>query len=83
MFLLGLQFGGTIRPWDSTMVICLIIFGVASIIFFVIVECMFALYPLEDNFLNEIKSRDTDNRTKISLRISYRSIRSPLTVKYQ
>lgn len=46
MFLLGLEFGGTVYPWDSATVICLIVFGVVTIIIFVAVERYFSQYPI-------------------------------------
>jgi hypothetical protein len=46
MFLLGLNFGGVDYPWDSTAVICLIIFGVLLLASFVIYEWKVAEYPL-------------------------------------
>lgn len=46
MFLLGLQFGGVTHPWSSAIVLCLIIFGVITIIIFVMVEWMVARYPI-------------------------------------
>ncbi|RMZ90402.1 hypothetical protein DV736_g2361, partial [Chaetothyriales sp. CBS 134916] len=38
MFLLGLQFGGVNHPWSSPTVLCLIIFGAASWILFLVIE---------------------------------------------
>lgn len=46
MLLLGLDFGGTVFPWTSAKVICLIVFGVVMIGFFVVSEKKFAKYPL-------------------------------------
>ena len=46
MFLLGLQFGGTVYPWDSATVICLIVFGILTIMIFVAVERYYARYPI-------------------------------------
>ncbi|KAK5121878.1 hypothetical protein LTR85_004449 [Meristemomyces frigidus] len=46
MLLLGLDFGGTVFPWTSAKVICLIVFGVVMIGFFVLSEKKFAKYPL-------------------------------------
>jgi hypothetical protein len=46
MFLLGLQFGGASHPWDSPIVICLIVFGVAAIALFALNEARFARYPI-------------------------------------
>ncbi|KAK9325281.1 major facilitator superfamily domain-containing protein [Lipomyces orientalis] len=38
MFLLGLGYGGVAYPWDSAIVICLIVFGVVTIGIFAVVE---------------------------------------------
>jgi hypothetical protein len=46
MFLLGLQFGGVQHPWDSAIVLCLIIFGAFTILLFAINEWRIARYPL-------------------------------------
>jgi MFS family permease len=47
MLLLGLQFGGTTFPWSSPTVICLIVFGLATITLFVAIESSpLATYPL-------------------------------------
>ena len=46
MFLLGLTFGGTVYPWSSPTVICLIVFGVFTLLIFVAIERYFARYPL-------------------------------------
>lgn len=46
MVLLGLEFGGVTKPWDSATVICLIIFGVLVAGLFVINEWKFARYPV-------------------------------------
>lgn len=46
MFLLGLQFGGTIYPWNSATVICLIIFGIVTLVTFIAVERYFARNPI-------------------------------------
>lgn len=46
MLLLGLDFGGTIAPWDSPKVICLIVFGAVMILFFIFSEKRLATYPL-------------------------------------
>lgn len=46
MFLLGLTFGGTFHPWGSAIVVCLILFGVVTIVLFFGVERFFARYPI-------------------------------------
>lgn len=46
MFLLGLDFGGTTYSWDSAAVICLIIFGILTLVAFAIYEWKGAQYPL-------------------------------------
>lgn len=46
MILMGLDFGGVTFPWSSPTVICLIIFGVVLIGFFVFTEKRVAKYPL-------------------------------------
>jgi hypothetical protein len=46
MVLLGLEFGGTVYPWDSVTVICLIVFGAVTLVIFGIVERYFARYPI-------------------------------------
>lgn len=46
MLLLGLEFGGVSYPWNSAMVICLIIFGVVVLGLFFAIEHRLAPYPL-------------------------------------
>jgi EmrB/QacA subfamily drug resistance transporter len=46
MFLFGLEFGGTEYPWDSATVICLIVFGVVTIVVFAFYESRVATYPV-------------------------------------
>jgi MFS family permease len=46
MFLMGLEYGGAIHPWGSTIVICLLVFGVFTFTLFVINEWKFAKYPI-------------------------------------
>ncbi|KAL2008277.1 hypothetical protein VTN00DRAFT_8259 [Thermoascus crustaceus] len=46
MFLLGLVYGGVAYPWDSPTVICLIIFGLLTLVIFVVFEWKVAKYPL-------------------------------------
>ncbi|KAF2163506.1 hypothetical protein M409DRAFT_68436 [Zasmidium cellare ATCC 36951] len=46
MVLMGLDFGGVTFAWDSATVICLIVFGVLLIGFFVFAEKRVAKYPL-------------------------------------
>ncbi|KAF1980475.1 putative efflux pump antibiotic resistance protein, partial [Bimuria novae-zelandiae CBS 107.79] len=46
MFLLGLGYGGVAYPWDSAIVICLIVFGVVALGIFVVVEWKVAKYPI-------------------------------------
>ncbi|KAH7320019.1 major facilitator superfamily-domain-containing protein [Stachybotrys elegans] len=46
MLLFGLEFGGVTFPWSSPTVICLIIFGLVTIVLFGVWEARFAKYPL-------------------------------------
>ncbi|KAL4905576.1 hypothetical protein BDW74DRAFT_17936 [Aspergillus multicolor] len=46
LLLLGMEFGGTVFPWDSAVVICLIVLGVAMVGVFVLAEKKIARYPL-------------------------------------
>lgn len=46
MFLFGLQYGGVTAPWDSALVLCLIIFGVFTFSLFLVWEWRFAKYPI-------------------------------------
>lgn len=46
LLLVGLDFGGTIFPWNSPKVICLIVFGALIIGFFLFNEQRLAEYPL-------------------------------------
>jgi MFS family permease len=46
MTLLGLDFGGETFPWNSPKVICLIVFGVLMLGFFIFSEAKLARYPL-------------------------------------
>ncbi|KAL4862979.1 hypothetical protein BDV12DRAFT_178028 [Aspergillus spectabilis] len=46
LLLLGMEFGGTVFPWDSVTVICLIVFGVVMVAVFLFSERKIAKYPL-------------------------------------
>ncbi|KAG8528271.1 uncharacterized protein KY384_007188 [Bacidia gigantensis] len=46
MLLLGLEFGGITYPWNSAIVIDLIVFGVVTAIVFFLIEWKLARYPL-------------------------------------
>ncbi|KAG6010473.1 hypothetical protein E4U21_006475 [Claviceps maximensis] len=46
MFLFGLEFGGVQQPWNSAIVICLILFGVVTIGVFAVYESRIAQYPI-------------------------------------
>lgn len=46
MILLGLDFGGETFPWSSPKVVCLLVFGVLMVGFFVLSEKKLARYPL-------------------------------------
>ncbi|KFY03537.1 hypothetical protein O988_01405 [Pseudogymnoascus sp. VKM F-3808] len=46
MFLLGLTFGGVIHPWDSPIVICLLVFGILLFLVFLAIEWKVARYPI-------------------------------------
>jgi len=58
MFLLGLVYGGVAYPWDSPTVICLIVFGLLTLVIFVIIEWKVAKYPLAP--LRLFKSRSNN-----------------------
>ncbi|PHH63316.1 hypothetical protein CDD81_6090 [Ophiocordyceps australis] len=46
MLLFGLEFGGVQFPWASPTIICLIVFGVVTIVLFALYETYLARYPL-------------------------------------
>jgi MFS family permease len=46
MLLLGLNYGGVTFAWDSSTVICLLVFGVVMSVFFVFNERRLARHPL-------------------------------------
>ncbi|KAL8935032.1 MAG: hypothetical protein Q9216_005619 [Gyalolechia sp. 2 TL-2023] len=46
MFLLGLEYGGVSYPWTSATVICLIIFGLLTLVLFFLNEWKLAVYPV-------------------------------------
>lgn len=46
MFLLGLELGGVSHPWTSPTVLCLIVFGLATVGAFGLVEWKIARYPV-------------------------------------
>ena len=46
MLLLGLQFGGISHPWNSAIVVCLIVFSVVTFAIFFVVQWKIAKYPL-------------------------------------
>lgn len=46
MFLLGLGYGGVSFPWSSATVVCLLVFGVITIVLFFINEWKLAKYPV-------------------------------------
>ncbi|OBT76663.1 hypothetical protein VF21_03930 [Pseudogymnoascus sp. 05NY08] len=46
MFLLGLTLGGVIHPWDSPVVLCLLIFGPLLFLVFLAIEWKVAKYPI-------------------------------------
>jgi MFS family permease len=46
MLLFGLEFGGGTHPWNSATVICLIVFGVLTIMLFALNEWRIAPYPI-------------------------------------
>lgn len=46
LFLLGLEFGGVSHPWDSSLVLCFLIFGLALIGAFLYVEWKVAKLPI-------------------------------------
>ncbi|KAJ9646611.1 hypothetical protein H2199_002660 [Coniosporium tulheliwenetii] len=46
MLLFGLEFGGASHPWNSAIVICLLVFGILTLALFVIIEWRIAPYPI-------------------------------------
>jgi MFS family permease len=46
MLLFGLQYGGVTHPWDSAIVLCLIIFGVVTFAIFFFWEYKYAKFPV-------------------------------------
>lgn len=46
LFLFGLQYGGVTFPWDSAIVLCLLIIGVFTFVLFILWEWRFPKYPI-------------------------------------
>lgn len=46
MFLIGMESGGVDHPWDSAYTLCLIIFGLVTIVLFFLIEWKVAKYPV-------------------------------------
>ncbi|KIX02882.1 uncharacterized protein Z518_08825 [Rhinocladiella mackenziei CBS 650.93] len=46
MFLFGMESGGVTNPWDSAYTLCLIIFGIVTIVLFFLNEWKLAKYPI-------------------------------------
>ena len=46
MFLLGLGYGGVSFPWSSATVVCLMVFGILTLVLFIINEWKLAKYPM-------------------------------------
>ncbi|GES59047.1 MFS drug transporter [Aspergillus terreus] len=46
MFLLGLGYGGIAYPWNSATVVCLIVFGIVTIVVYALIEWKVAKYPI-------------------------------------
>lgn len=46
MFLFGLQYGGVTAPWDSALVLCLLIFGGLTLAIFLVWEWKAAKFPI-------------------------------------
>lgn len=60
LLLLGLDFGGAVFPWNSTKVICLIIFGASTFAIFIFCEKRLAKYPLVPmSIFNDISNNAT------------------------
>lgn len=46
MFLLGLEYGGVSFPWSSATVLCLLVFGIITLVLFLVNEWKLARYPM-------------------------------------
>lgn len=46
MFLLGLEYGGVSFPWSSATVVCLLVFGIITLVLFLVNEWKLAKYPM-------------------------------------
>lgn len=46
MFLMGLEFGGSQYPWNSAIVICLLVFGALAVVIFAVYEARVAKFPV-------------------------------------
>ncbi|PSK60748.1 hypothetical protein B9Z65_898 [Elsinoe australis] len=46
MFLFGIEYGGVTHPWDSAIVLCLIIFGIVTFGVFVLIQWKVSKYPV-------------------------------------
>lgn len=46
MFLFGIEYGGAQHPWDSVIVLCLLIFGIFAIFLFALTQWKLSKYPI-------------------------------------
>ncbi|KAG8623439.1 hypothetical protein KVT40_008415 [Elsinoe batatas] len=46
MFLFGIEYGGVTHPWDSAIVVCLIVFGIVTFGIFAVIQWKVSRYPI-------------------------------------
>lgn len=80
MLLLGLNYGGATFPWNSSTVICLLVFGVVMSVFFVFSEKKLARHPLMP--LGIFRSRSNVGTLVVGFMHDFVSYRDPLLQYY-